>query len=124
MKYTYNKKDLESKVLVTDGDKEIEIILSPMGAGTEIDISKDVRRGKFLEKKIESMEETAETAEDFDKIQKDIDALEKIEQSVEDVTRSFFKAETEDGKKWIEDRTYTELLLVLDQVGEQRKANG
>lgn len=116
--YTIEKKKTEFTVKIDDMD----IVFTPLGAGSDLTFSQKQRRSEFLRKKINTLQESAKTQEDFDSIEKTMEEFEALDLEVQQTVREMFTPA--DGfeakvKTWIDSTSIYMLLTYIEEIGKQ-----
>ena len=119
----YEIKSKKSDFLIRiDG---LDILFTPLGAGSDLTFSQKQRRSEFLLKKISTLQESAKTMEDFDSIEKSMAEYEKLDTEVQGTVRKMFKGAKgfeDQADKWLAERSIFELLTYIEEIGDQMKA--
>lgn len=119
----YEIKSKKSDFLIRiDG---LDILFTPLGAGSDLTFSQKQRRSEFLLKKISTLQESAKTMEDFDSIEKSMAEYEKLDTEVQGTVRKMFKGAKGfevQADKWLAERSIFELLTYIEEIGDQMKA--
>ena len=116
----YEIKSKKTSFLVRIDD--MDIIFTPLGAGSDLTFTQKQRRSEFLLKKINTLQETAKTQEDFDSIEKTMAEYDTLDLEVQGVIREMFrpaKGFEEKVNTWLSSTSIYVLLTYLEEITKQ-----
>lgn len=116
--YEIKKKKTSFTVKIDD----MSVVFTPLGAGSDLTFSQKQRRAAFLNKKIETLQESAKTQDDFDAIEKTMAEYDKLDLEVQETVRQMFKGAAGDEKRvneWLDSTSIFILLGYIEEIGKQ-----
>ncbi len=116
--YEIKKKKTSFTVKIDD----MSVVFTPLGAGSDLTFSQKQRRATFLNKKIETLQESAKTQDDFDAIEKTMAEYDKLDLEVQETVRQMFKGAAGDEKRvneWLDSTSIFILLGYIEEIGKQ-----
>lgn len=121
--YEIKKKKTSFTVKIDD----MSVVFTPLGAGSDLTFSQKQRRAAFLNKKIETLQESAKTQDDFDAIEKTMAEYDKLDLEVQQTVRQMFKGAAGDEKRvdeWLDSTSIFILLGYIEEIGKQINGTG
>ncbi len=117
-KYDVKNPDVKIQINIED----MSFIFNPFMAGSELLLTQKQRRSQFLNKKIDTLMESAKTAEDFDQIEKVQKEADGIEIEYMDYLKNLLTPtgdNKEKGEQYLSSKTIFELAALIELIKDQ-----